>query len=300
MKYNWILFAACGAMMVIGCVGPRVDHGGAPVVFVQVSDSHYGNPLHAYRFRQAAEQINALPFDVAVVVHTGDFSSDNLHIEATGAGVSNLLSLIDKPLLCVPGNHDLLAKGANAEKRLAACADVYSRYIGPLGSVYETNGVVFIAVYTEPLRGQSPSVAIEGFDPLAWLEAEIKKAGDKPTFVFTHTPDGEDFYNNELHPGWPEENRRAWRRVLARGNVKAIIAGHYHRDELQQGEDGIPLHVGNAIANFWGRQASFRIYTYEAGRLSYRTVYIEDPPPRMNVNPDGTTGPPTVGAGDSD
>ena len=295
MMNRHVLLLAATAAMFVGCAGPRVGGDGAgPVTFVQISDSHYGNPLHAHRFRQAAEKINALPFDVAVVVHTGDFASDNLHIEATGAGVSNLLSLIERPLLCVPGNHDLLAKGVNPEARLAKCVDVYTRYIGPLGSVYETNGVVFITVYTEPLRGQSPSVAVAGFDPLSWLEAQLAKAGGKPVFVFTHTPDGEDFYNNEVHPGWPEPNRSAWRRALAGGNVKAIIAGHYHRDELQQDEDGIPLHVGNAIADFWGRQASFRIYTYEDGRLSFRTVYIDDPPREINLNPDGMMGPPTV------
>ncbi|MDD4059969.1 MAG: metallophosphoesterase, partial [Kiritimatiellae bacterium] len=156
MKFH-IMFLMAAAMLATGCAGPRVGgEGVGPVAFVQISDSHYGNPLHAYRFRQAAEKINALPFDVAVVVHTGDFASDNLHIETTGAGVSNLLSLIERPLLCVPGNHDLLAKGVNPEARLAKCVDVYTRYIGPLGSVYETNGVVFITVYTEPLRGQSP------------------------------------------------------------------------------------------------------------------------------------------------
>ena len=169
---------------------------------------------------------------------------------------------------------------------------MYTRYIGPLGSVYETNGVVFIAVYTEPLRGAMGNVG--GFDPLPWLESQLAKAGDKPVFVLTHTPDGEDFYENEVHPGWPEPNRSAWRRVLAKGNVKAILAGHYHRDELQQDADGIPLHVGNAIANFWGRQGSFRIYTYADGRLSFRTVYLDDPPPEININPDGMMGPPTV------
>lgn len=289
------MFLVAAALMAMTCADVR-GAGTGPITFVQISDSHYGYsmPLHAYRFRQAAEKINALPFDVAVVVHTGDLASDNLHLEATGSAVSNQLSLIKKPLLCVPGNHDLQAKGSNGASRLAKCVDIYTRYIGPLGQVYETNGVVFIAVYTEPLRGRTPSVEVEGFDPLAWLEARLAEAGDKPVFVFTHTPDGEDFYNNELHPGWPEPQRRAWRRVLTQGNVKAIITGHYHRDELQQDPDGIPTHVGNSVANFWGRQGSFRIYTYENDRLSFRTVYLDDPPQGTHLNPDGTTGPPTV------
>lgn len=284
--------------LVSGCVSkPKKcsDLRDAPVIrFVQLSDSHYGNPLHAYRFRQAVSIIHELPFDIDFVVHTGDLSSDNFHLEATAIAISNQLSNIQKPLLVLPGNHDMSVKGPTPAERLEKCAEHYRRYIGPFGMRLEVKGVVFLALYTEPLRGKTPSVDVMGFEPLEWLKEQIRLSKGHPIFVFTHTPDGPDFYGNEEHAGWPEPQRSQWRTLLQKGNVQAVIAGHYHRDELQMNSDCIPTHVGNSIANFWGRQGSFRIYTYQAGQLSYRTVYLDDPPNNVHINADGTLGPPTT------
>ena len=261
-----------------------------PITFVQITDTHNGLPVHAYRFRAAIDAINKLPFDIAVVAHTGDFACDDLYKKATCIEITNMLSRIKKPLICAPGNHDLSMKGIDPAKRLADCLKAYTTFIGPLGQVYETEDAVFIAVCTEPLRGTIP--AIPGFDPIAWMDEQLSKTKGKPVFVFTHVPDGQDFYDNALHDGWPEANRQAWHKVLKKGDVKAVFCGHYHRDELQQNDDGIPVFVANSIANFWGRQASFRIYTYEKGRLSFHTVYIEDPAPGRIINPDGTLAEP--------
>ena len=289
-KPQWpvVLFAVAVLMgFCSGCATQeRVHPTDGPITFVQISDTHHGIDLHAYRFRSAIETINNLPFEIDVVVHTGDFSSDNLFIEENAAAISNMLSLIKAPLISVAGNHDISYRSVNPAKRYADSAKMFRKYIGDMGQVYETDNAVFIAVYTESLRKVLPE--IEGFDPIKWLETQIKESGCKPVFVFTHAADGQDFYNNELHEGWPEENRAKWHAALAKGNIKGVFCGHYHRDELQQSDDGIPVHVCNSIASFWGRQASFRIYTYQNGRISYRTVYIEDPPEGSVINPDGT------------
>lgn len=289
MKSVRNIFAAVTAASVIvsGCASAPVArlHDG-PIHFVQITDTHFGKPIHNYRFRQSIDAVNTLPFDLSVVAHTGDFASDNLYNEATGIAVSNMLSRIEPPVICAPGNHDLSMKSENPDQRLRESLAVYLKYMGPLGQVHETDKAVFIAVCTEALRRDMNGLL--DFEALQWLGEQLEKAGDKPVFVFTHVPEGPDFYGNALHDGWPEEAHRAWRRVLKKGNVKAVIAGHYHRDELQQNDDGIPTFVGNAVADFWGRQASFRIYTYENGRISFRTVYIEDPPADSVINPDGT------------
>ncbi len=273
-----------------GCAStPVANPQDGPIHFVQITDTHFGKPVHDYRFRQAVEMINALPFDVSVVAHTGDFASDNLYNEQTGIAISNMLALVNKPVISAPGNHDLSMKSKDPDGRLKECLVNYLKYIGPLGQVHETDEAVFIAVCTEALRRDMHGIL--NFDALAWLSEQLEKAGNKPVFVFTHVPEGADFYGNSLHEGWPEDAHRAWRNVLKKGNVKAVIAGHYHRDELQQNDDGIPTFVGNAIADFWGRQASFRIYTYKNGRISFRTVYIEDPPAGRFINRDGTLAP---------
>ncbi len=285
-----VLVSSAVSWLSTGCASTPVDRQpDGPIYFVQITDTHFGKPIHDYRFRQAIEAVNALPFDISVVAHTGDFTSDNLYKEQTGIAVSNMLALIDKPVICAPGNHDLSMKSNNPDQRLRDCLAVYLKYIGPLGQVYETDQAVFIAVCTEALRRDLKGIL--DFDALKWLGEQLDQTGGKPVFVFTHVPEGSDFYGNALHDGWPEAAHREWRRVLKKGNVKAVFAGHYHRDELQQNDDGIPTFVGNAIADFWGRQASFRIYAYENGRISFRTVYIEDPPAERVINRDGTLVP---------
>lgn len=267
---------------------PKSEVRDGPIHLAVIADTHFGKYVHDYRFRQAVEAINDLPFDISVVAHLGDFASDNMHHEETGVLISNMLARIDKPVIAVAGNHDLSLRGKDPEQRLRDSLAVYRKYIGELGQVFETDEAVFIAVTTEHVYREMPDLL--DFDALGWLAEQIKRAGDKPTFVFTHVPDGPDFYNNKVHPGWPEPARQTWRDVLGKGNVKAVFAGHFHRDELQQNDDGIPTFVANSIADFWGRQASFKIYTYENGRISFRSVYINDPPPKARVNRDGTLG----------
>lgn len=248
-----------------------MTRGSAPVFhFVQISDTHDGSPLHRERTRDAIDRINALPMPVCFVLHTGDFASDNL-TDASAAALSNEFARLRAPMFAVPGNHDILPK--RLDETLAA----YRSHLGPLASRYETNGVAILSLYTEPLR---TGIRIPGYDPIAWLERELSEQPRMPTIVVHHAPDGPDFYRNARHDGWPAEARRRWLDTLSRGNVVAILAGHFHRDELWWNELGIPVYTASSIAGFWGRQGSFRIYTLENGRLSYHTVYIEDKPRR--------------------
>ncbi|MCL1857504.1 MAG: metallophosphoesterase [Kiritimatiellaeota bacterium] len=241
--------------------------GADPFRFVQITDTHHGMSVHAARLDKAIDQINRLPFPVAFVLHTGDFASDNLRNAAEA--ISNSLSRINVPVLKVAGNHDILPN------RLNETVAAYTNYLGDLCFRYETNGVQFLGLFTEPLRKE---YVIEGYDPLAWLGEQLDANPTMPTIIVHHSPDTDDFYNNKVVAGWPEAPQTKWRETLKRGKVEAIITGHFHRDELHFSEDGIPTYVAAGMASFWGRQGTFRIYTYRDGRLSYQTVYIEDPP----------------------
>jgi 3',5'-cyclic AMP phosphodiesterase CpdA len=244
----------------------------APFHFVQITDTHHGHPLHLIRTRMAVDAINALPMPIEVVLHTGDLASNNLTME-NAAAISNEFSRLNAPVVFVPGNHDILPK--RMEENVAA----FRAYLGPLARRVEHGGAVFLALYTEPLRKGN---AVDGYDPLDWLGQQLSAEPRRPTFVVHHAPDGLDFYRNKQHEGWPDAERQRWQEVLSRGNVRAIIAGHFHRDELQWNELGIPTYISAGIACYWDRQGSFRIYTYADGRLTYQTVYIEDPPLEKN------------------
>jgi hypothetical protein len=240
-----------------------------PFRFVQITDTHYGPPLHLARTRQAVDAINALPMPIAFVVHSGDFASDNLTV-ASAVAISNEFSRLDAPFFIVPGNHDIVPR------RLGETLQAYVGSLGPLAARYETNGVAFLFLYTEPLR---TGIAVPDFDPIEWLSSQLAVDPEMPCIVVHHAPDGPDFYRNEEHEGWPAASRRRWLETLSRGNVQAVLAGHFHRDAIQWNELDIPTYTAAPIAGYWGRQGSFRIYTYDGVRLSYQTVYLDDAPP---------------------
>ncbi len=272
------LFALLAALIGSGCRTTATD-GGAPaapeiVYFAQITDTHHGPGIHQWRFDRAVDGINAAPFPISCVFHTGDFANNNLHEEEVAQAITNHLFRLRPRVLAVPGNHDITKHNAPEAVRS------FERHIGPLATSFETNGVVFVALYTEPLRGGLPPLGVD-YDPIAWLRATLRETHGKPVVVATHTPACDDFYEGTVHPGWPDEAREAWIDALAEGNVVAVICGHFHRNEVHWDRRGVPTYVAPSIAGFWGRQASYRIYGLDpaTGRLSYRTAYIEDPAP---------------------
>lgn len=243
--------------------------------FVQVTDCHFGTGDHAARMSNIVERINALPMPIACVVVTGDMTSDDITNAVMLAAATGTLARLTAPVHYLPGNHDILAK------HLAATLTAYTNAFGPLASVAEYHGVEFVMLYTEPLRRP---IRIAGYDPLTWLAATLKEAGRKPVIVFHHTPPFDDFYDNWMHPGWPAASREPWDKLIQSANVKAVIAGHFHRDELHWSGD-IPCFVAASVAGYWGRQGSFRLYEYNGGRLGYRTIYLEDWPEKPSQPP---------------
>ena len=244
--------------------------------FAQITDTHQGPGIHQWRFNRAIDTINHSPVPLSCVIHTGDLACNGLQKEETAAAIAERLHRIELPLLVVPGNHDIVFQ--HGPENTEAAAENFRRFIGPLAQRFETNGVVFLSLYTEPLRGHDIALG-EDYDPIAWLRENLRASGDKPVIVATHTPSGADFYKDVPQPGWPDAERERWVNALAEGNVVAVICGHFHRDEIHWDERGIPTYVASSIAAFWGRQGSFRIYEFDPAtqRLGYRTLYFEDP-----------------------
>jgi 3',5'-cyclic AMP phosphodiesterase CpdA len=240
-------------------------HAEAPFYFVQITDTHFGSRGHDQIAAQMVETINSLPMPIACVIHTGDIIADRLDNPGVLAVATGTLARLKAPLHLTPGNHDIL------KKRVESTLSVYTNSIGPLAERVDYPDVTFLMVHTEPLDAAAP---IDGFDPLDWLEKALAETGDRPVIVCHHRPPVDDFHGGRMHPGWPEATRERWIRLLNRGNVIAVLAGHFHRDELHWLGD-VPLFVSAPMAIYWGRQPSFRLYEYRDGRLGYRTIYLE-------------------------
>lgn len=236
--------------------------------FVQITDTHLGIPGNRARTEQVVAAVNRLPMEILCVVHTGDIIDRSKLMDEQV--ISNAVSIFKglKPAVhFLPGNNDINL-GVSTQKSRAD----YERYFGSLISRAEYRGVVFLFAYTDPLR---KSVAMEGYDPLGAIKNQLDAAHGKPVILFHHGPSVDDFYNNRFHGGWAKKTKENWVTLINQYNVKAVITGHFHRDEFHWlGE--VPLYVSAPVAGKWGRQACFRIYEYqEDGRIGYTTQYLE-------------------------
>ncbi len=233
--------------------------------FVQITDTHLGDRDNLMRTVKVIEAINRLPMKIGFVVHTGDIFNDNMEDEKVMRECRAAMKKLKAPVHFLPGNNDI--DPANKDATVKTYADNFGRLI----SMASYNGVVFIFVYTEPLR---KGFSIDGYRPLEMLARYLEKSKGKPVVIFHHAPSAADFYSNKFHPGWPEKVRKRWISLVNAYDVKAVITGHFHRDELHWLKD-VPLYVAPPVSGYWGRQASFRIYEYDHGRIGYRTRYIQ-------------------------
>jgi len=262
----YLALAACGT----GCRSVPPAGGpvtGAAVTFVQITDTHLGVGRHRQLTAKVVDLINQLPMPIACVVHTGDIVADVLDQTNIVPDLAEFERL-KAPVHYVPGNHDIL------DKRFDSTRNAYTNRFGPTCARAEYGGGVFLFADVRPERR---AASMHGADPLDWLERELRTVGRKPVLIFQHYPGVDDFYDNQSHTAWLDDSRRErWLRLVTSPPVKAVIAGHFHRDELHW-LGHVPLYVAQPVARFWGRQPSFRVYDYRDGRLSYWTVYVEEP-----------------------
>ena len=234
--------------------------------FVQITDTHLGYRNHTEVSNKIVESINNLPFDIAFVVHTGDIFQDNLHDQAAVNEYCTIKENLNPPLYVVPGNHDLLPQNYDSLQVK------YQHEIGPLNQIKYHDSVYLVMFYSIPFADTLlPDVETQR----QWIEHSLSRLKDEQVLLFHHQPSVHDFYNNKVHESWPEVMRNYWAGLLNKYHVEAVIAGHFHRDEHHY-LGNVPLFVSPSIAGFWGRQASYRIYHYQEGKLTYQTVYCNE------------------------
>ncbi len=234
--------------------------------FVQITDSHLGYKNHTEIANNIVESINNLPFHIGFVVHTGDIFQNNLHDPAAVNDFYEMKGNLNPPLYVLPGNHDLLPKDYDS------LVTKYQNQIGPLNQIKYYDSVYLVLFYSIPFADTLlPDLETQK----QWIEHSLSQLKNKQVLLFHHQPSVPDFYLNKLHESWPEAMRLYWIYLVNKNQVEAVIAGHFHRDEYHQ-LGNVPLFVSPSIAGFWGRQASYRVYHYQHGKLSYQTVYYNE------------------------
>ncbi len=238
--------------------------------FVQISDTHFGEKDHYLRIRKVIDQINQLPMMIEFVVLTGDIVADGIDKPEVLELVFKEMNRLTVSVHYLPGNHDILYNKFVAFN-LKKTKNIYRQKFGPLLTIKAYHNINFIFIYTEPL---AKDFKLEGYNPLKELQRQLEKLDQKPVIICHHRPSVKDFYLNRFHKSWKKAFRKQWIELLNQHNVKAVIAGHFHRDEFHWlGQ--IPLFISPPVSGYRGRQSTFRIYEYIKGQVSYRTQYVQ-------------------------
>jgi 3',5'-cyclic AMP phosphodiesterase CpdA len=233
--------------------------------FIQITDLHFGIKGNLENTPKIIKAINSLPMEVQFVAVTGDIFHDNMDDEKMVDRAVSIFEKLKIPAYFVPGNHDIHPK-TFAEER-----SIFESKFGPFCVRKEIKNVVMLFIYLESLRkDQDP----KNYKPLEVLEENLKQCGSKPVFVFTHSPPVWDFHDNEQHYVWNKDNMEKLIKILTSYNVKALIAGHLHRDEFHW-ENELPMYICEPVSVQYGRQPAYRIYEYKKGKLGYSTQYLE-------------------------
>jgi 3',5'-cyclic AMP phosphodiesterase CpdA len=231
--------------------------------FAQISDTHADTPENLSRLERAVATINDFPLPIECVIHTGDIVMDDIADKEVVRKMLSVIQPLKPPIHYLAGNHDVLMDN------YAVTREAFEANYGPLASKAEYHGVIFLMLFVGPLTESS---AVENYDPLGWLQQQLQLAGEQPVLIFIHIAPILDLYGGAFHPTWPEAERLKFEETIKGHNVKAVFAGHFHRDEFHWIAD-IPLFICPPVADLFGHESSLRVYEYNDGKISYWTRY---------------------------
>src|SRR6185295_15094347 len=165
----------------------RAPETGALMLIAQISDTHIkpegrlgyrrvDTALHLARCVEHVQRLTPVP-DVVLV--TGDLVDAGLDEEYTR--LRRLLAPLPMPVYVIPGNHD----ARDPLRRAFGCDGYLPREGEYLHYVIDTHPLRLIGLDTL-VPGESGGRL--GPDRLAWLDARLAEAPQRPTLVFMHHP----------------------------------------------------------------------------------------------------------------
>ncbi len=192
--------------------------------FVVIGDTRPRFESQDFRlFEGLIPKINALK--PALVINLGDliYGYGPLSKEKQWDKYERVIKAIEPRYYQVPGNHDTHSKEARK---------IYTRRFGKCYQSFDYGGYHFVLLdNTEEQRG-----GCIGPGELAWLEADLREAKGRPTFVFFHFPVWEP---ERVAPKYYELWAQTLHPLFKRSSVRAVFAGHYHTYGPTREFDGI-------------------------------------------------------------
>jgi Icc protein len=201
------------------------------MLIAQISDPHvvaegwlaFGRLDTGAMLERAVDTVLALDPPADAVLLTGDLVADP--DEAAYARVMQSLARIDVPLFPLPGNHDDrgMMRWAFAVAGILP-ADGHLRYVvdpGPLRLICLDSLV------------EEGSWGLLGAEQIAWLDAQLSEAPERPTSVALHHP---PIRTGIGHMDWSMlRDADALEAVIRRHpQVERVLCGHVHRNVVRR------------------------------------------------------------------
>jgi len=230
--------------------------------FAAVNDLHITDEASAVIVERAVARINA-EADIAFTVVLGDIGSWGLEREMTLGKAA--LDKLKAPYFCIPGNHDVLAKGEN----------VYLNYDQAFGERqwFENNDKAWAFIGLDTCNGTASDVTVPP-ERVQWLSKQLEGIDPaRPIALFTHHP---------LNP-----NTKAYRvknadeilGVFKGHTLKMVASGHYHGNQIEESE-GILFTTTACCSSTRGNfddtpEKGFRIFNLDKSLITHDFIEIE-------------------------
>ncbi len=156
----------------------------------------------------------------------------------------------------VPGNHEVRWDVNGAE--------LYREKFGPAPFSFDVGGLHVVGLDPTQLL-QEPGLF--GPEDLAWLDRDLRRAGQRPSVLFLHFPLGAHYYY--------VNDQDAFFETIAPYPVRAIFAGHIHTEQVQR---------FNGLTQVAADATKDGPWYYAVERLS-NALQVE----LVTINADGTT-----------
>lgn len=261
-----------------------------PYFFMQLADTQYGffNENKSFEqevalVEQAVEHINRLhPRFVIVCGDLTNATPDHTSYRAQVAQYKHDFSKVDPdiPLVCVCGNHDV------GNRPTPSSIASYQENFGDDYFSFWTGGVFNVVLNSSLLKDPSGAADVLAAQQM-WLAQQLSLAKDtkaKHIFVFQHHPlfllqaDEPDQYFNI-----PLERRTPLLDQLKQAEVRAVFAGHYHRNAYGLAGDMEMITTGPVGRPLGEDRSGFRIVTVHETQIEHRYWAMDEVPAKIDL-----------------
>lgn len=262
------------ALVVLALLIPRVSAASTELEFVLLGDPQVGfGPSGEFAdYRRLSLVLDAVRASQAeLVVVPGDLVQSRRFVE--GALVRRALDGAGRPVLVVPGNHDVVDGDSLAAFREDFGADHFVEVRG---------AVAFVGLDSETAR--SPQISEAAFE-LEWefIERSMSELAPEVTarFLVMHRPPFiDDEHEGSSDGNWPLETRMRLLALARQHRFRFVLAGHLHRTHGARTVDGIEVVVRPGTARSFDRSPlGYERFVVRGGEVTHRFVPV-GPAPR--------------------